>query len=50
MNFNDHNPPHIHAAYGDEEITFDFQNMTVIEGSLSRTALKLEKVGSNYIM
>jgi hypothetical protein len=41
MNFNDHNPPHLHAEYGEYEAIFDFQNNIIIEGNLPKTAIKL---------
>ena len=43
MNFNDHNPPHIHASYGEHEATFNLQNNELIEGTLPKTATKLVK-------
>jgi len=43
MNFNNHNPPHIHASYGDDEAVFDIQNISLINGKLSKTGLKLVK-------
>ncbi|MBM2814296.1 MAG: hypothetical protein HW421_1058 [Ignavibacteria bacterium] len=47
MNFNDHNPPHIHANYGDDEAVFDIQNNSLINGKLSKTATKLVKLWIN---
>jgi hypothetical protein len=43
MNFNDHNPPNLHASYGDDEAVFDIQNITLINGNLSKTGMKLVK-------
>jgi len=43
MNFKDHNPPHLHAEYGEYEAVFDFQTNTIIEGNLPKTAIKLVK-------
>lgn len=33
MYYDDHNPPHIHALYGDDEACYDF-NGQVIDGKL----------------
>lgn len=40
MQWRDHNPPHIHARYGEYEITVDINNL-VIEGKFPRRALNL---------
>jgi hypothetical protein len=40
MLYDDHNPPHIHAEYGDERALFDF-NGNVTEGSLPPGKTKL---------
>lgn len=40
MQWRDHNPPHIHARYGEYEITVDI-NTLVIEGKFPRRALNL---------
>jgi hypothetical protein len=37
----DHVPPHFHARYGDEQALFSIENGEVIEGSISRRALRL---------
>lgn len=34
MFFDDHNPPHFHAYYGDQSAKFDIQRMSVIDGHL----------------
>lgn len=39
MYFNDHNPPHFHAKYGDEEALIAIKDFSVIEGQLSSRAL-----------
>ena len=39
MYFDDHNPPHFHAKYGDEEALISIRNFSVIEGQLSSRAL-----------
>lgn len=43
LNFNDHNPPHFHARYGDLSGIFDIQTGEMLEGDLSRMAIKLVK-------
>lgn len=40
MYYNDHNPPHFHARYGEYEITV-FLETGVIEGNFPRRALRL---------
>jgi hypothetical protein len=40
MNFNEHNPPHFHAKYGDFEITIEI-NSGIIEGKFPKRALGL---------
>ncbi len=40
MNYNDHNPPHFHARYGDFEITVEIQS-GIVNGSFPRRGLKL---------
>ncbi len=37
----EHNPPHIHAIYGEHVATIDFQEKKVIEGELPKKALEL---------
>ena len=39
--YDDHNPPHIHAEYGDYEALFDIQKAVAIKGSLPSRQLKL---------
>ena len=38
MFFNEHNPPHFHARYGDEQAEIDIQTLRIIEGNLPRRA------------
>lgn len=38
MHFNEHNPPHFHARYGDYEITIEI-NSGIIEGKFPKRAL-----------
>lgn len=40
MYFDDHNPPHIHALYGNDEACYNF-NGEVIEGNLPNKQHKL---------
>ncbi|HEX2982207.1 MAG TPA: DUF4160 domain-containing protein [Ignavibacteriales bacterium] len=40
MNYNDHNPPHFHAKYQDQEIVMEINSGTV-EGKMSKRALEL---------
>ena len=39
MYFDDHNPPHLHAQYGDAECLVNILNLTVIEGKIPSRAL-----------
>ena len=39
MYYDDHNPPHFHAKYGDEEALISIRDFSVIEGQLSSRAL-----------
>ena len=34
MFFDDHNPPHFHAEYGDEVALFDIRNLSLFSGHL----------------
>ncbi|MBP6827249.1 MAG: DUF4160 domain-containing protein [Saprospiraceae bacterium] len=38
MYFNDHNPPHFHAQYGDDECLIEIAGLTVIEGKIPSRA------------
>lgn len=40
MNFNDHNPPHFHARYGDYELVVEI-NSGIIDGKFPKRALSL---------
>ena len=40
MNYNDHNPPHFHARYQDQEVTVAIQT-GVVSGEMSRRALQM---------
>ena len=39
-NTNEHNPPHFHAFYGEEEAVFDFNGL-LIKGKFSKRNIKL---------
>jgi hypothetical protein len=41
MFYNDHNPPHFHAVYGDHRATFALDDVRLLEGSLPRRAASL---------
>ena len=41
MFFDDHNPPHFHAVYGEDEAWFDINTMAVFNGNLPSRALGL---------
>ena len=41
MYFNDHNPPHFHAVYGDDEALIEIETLAVWRGSLPRRALAM---------
>lgn len=39
----EHNPPHIHAIYGDDVAAIDFMNGEILEGHLPPKALAMVK-------
>ncbi|OGV70103.1 MAG: transcriptional regulator [Lentisphaerae bacterium RIFOXYA12_FULL_48_11] len=41
MFFDDHNPPHFHAFYGEHEVLIDINHLSVFAGSLPPRALGL---------
>lgn len=41
MYYNEHNPPHFHAKYQDDEAEFDIYTLDIIVGSLPRRAKAL---------
>jgi hypothetical protein len=41
MYYDDHNPPHFHALYGDEEAWVNINTLAVFSGSLPARALGL---------
>ncbi|MEO5924830.1 MAG: DUF4160 domain-containing protein [Bryobacteraceae bacterium] len=41
MYYNDHEPAHFHAIYGEFQATIDLERLSVLEGQLPRRALEL---------
>jgi len=41
MYYNDHNPPHFHATYGDDEVEISIRTLEILQGSLSPRVLGL---------
>lgn len=41
MFWQDHNPPHFHALYGEFEIIVNIKTLEIIKGSMPRRALSL---------
>ncbi len=41
MYFNDHEPPHFHAVYGEFEVQLEIETLAVLRGELPRRALAL---------
>ena len=41
MHFNDHNPPHFHAAYGEWEALIEIETLGILRGELPRRILAL---------
>lgn len=41
MFYNDHNPPHFHAEYGEDEVLININTLAVFHGSLPARALGL---------
>ena len=39
MRFREHQPPHFHVEYGDDEAAIDIRTLTVLDGHLSSRAL-----------
>ena len=42
MNFNEHNPPHFHARYGDYKARFDFSG-ELVDGEMPKSKIALIK-------
>jgi len=40
MNFNEHNPPHFHAKYGDYQISIEIES-GIVQGKFPKRALNL---------
>ena len=41
MYCNDHDPPHFHAVYGEEEALIEVDTLAVVRGELPRRALAM---------
>jgi phosphomannomutase len=41
MFYDDHNPPHFHARYGDDKIVVEINSLTVLDGHFPPRALGL---------
>lgn len=41
MNWREHQPPHFHAKYGDNEVLVSIRDLEVIEGSIPSKQLKM---------
>jgi hypothetical protein len=39
MFYDEHNPPHFHARYGDYKISVDIRSLSILEGTLPPRAL-----------
>lgn len=48
--FNDHNPPHFHAYYGEYDGAFDIQTLEMIYGDLPKKLKNLLESGQNNIV
>lgn len=40
MNYNDHEPPHFHARYQDQEVTVEIKT-GIVQGKMSKRALRI---------
>jgi hypothetical protein len=40
MNYNDHDPPHFHARYEDQEVTIEIKS-GIVKGQMSKRALRM---------
>ena len=40
MNYKDHEPPHFHAVYQDQEVTIEIQ-YGIVQGKMSKRALRM---------
>ena len=41
INWDEHNPPHLHAKYGGEVVSIDINEIDVLEGSIPNKQLKM---------
>ena len=44
----EHNPPHIHAIYGEHVAAIDFQEKKIIEGELPKKSFRISNVMDYY--
>ncbi len=49
MYADEHAPPHFHARYAEHQAVIKIENGETIAGSLPRHALRLFKIGLNFI-
>ncbi len=45
MFYDEHNPPHFHARYGDYKVSVDIRSLSILEGKLPTRALYGNRVG-----
>lgn len=48
MYYNDHNPPHFHARYGNDVIMVEIENLKIIEGSFPNRAATMVLEWAKY--
>ncbi len=41
MYYNDHDPPHFHAVYSEDEALIDIDTLSIVRGELPRRALAM---------
>jgi len=47
--YNNHNPPHFHAIYGEYEALIEIENLSILAGKLPTRALGLVINGLQYL-
>ena len=45
MFYDEHNPPHFHARYGNYKVSVDIRSLSILEGKLPARALYGNRVG-----
>ncbi len=54
MYYNDHNPPHFHARYGNDVVMVEIENLKILEGSFptraSTMVLEWAKYNQNKLL